>query len=93
MQNKNKTLAVSIALILTISIATSMTLLPNADAHQDGTFLPTLILLRHRGQSASVRQHIYMWLDAVAEQRRSNCRYWDECFTSSAALTATSTDS
>ncbi len=33
MQNKNKTLAISIALILVVSMATSIMLVPNADAH------------------------------------------------------------
>ena len=45
MQNKSKTLAVSFVLILAISMATSMTLIPNANAHTPGWNIPTYAYL------------------------------------------------
>ena len=41
MQNKNKTIAITIALLLTISMVSSMILMPNAYAHTPAYNIPT----------------------------------------------------
>ena len=67
MQNKNKILAISIAILLTISIGTSIAISPNTAAHSPGWQIPTyayIVAIPNPvgvGQSATV----YMWLDAV----------------------------
>ena len=73
MQNlKNKTLAILIAAILTISMATSIMLIPNASAHGPGNGgtpwqIPTYAFIVAAPSPIGVGQtaHIYMWLDCV----------------------------
>ena len=67
MQNKNKTLAITIALLLTISLGTSMTLLPNANAHAPAWQIPTQAFIVAVPDPIGVGQqvHVYMWLAEV----------------------------
>ena len=67
MQNKNKTLAITIALLLTISMATSMMLMPNANAHTPAYNIPTYAYIVAAPDPIGVGQtaHVYMWLDCV----------------------------
>ncbi len=72
MKNKNRTLAITIAILLTISMGTSITLIPNASAHgpgQGGTpwNIPTYAYIVAAPNPIGVGQtvHIYMWLDTV----------------------------
>ena len=72
MQNKNKTLAITIALLLTISMVSSMMLMPNATAHNTATDkstwqIPTYAYIVAAPDPIGVEQtaHIYMWLDSV----------------------------
>jgi hypothetical protein len=64
---KNKTMAILIATILTISMATSMMLLPNASAHTPAWQIPTYAFIVAAPSPIGVGQtaHIYMWLDCV----------------------------
>jgi hypothetical protein len=64
---KDKTIAVLIAAILTISIGTSITLLPSASAHDPGWDIPTYAYIVAAPDPIGVGQdaHIYMWLDPV----------------------------
>ena len=91
MQNKNKTLAISIALILVVSMATSIMLIPNANAHTPGWNIPTYAYISAAPNPIGVGQttHIYMWLDAVyGAAGGATAASWNECSTASAALTA-----
>ena len=91
MQNKNKTLAISIALILVISMATSIMLVPNADAHTPGWNIPTYAYISSAPNPIGVGQetHIYMWLDAVyGAAGGATAAVGTNASTSSAALTA-----
>jgi hypothetical protein len=67
MQNKYKTLAISIALILVISMATSIILVPNTDAHTPGWSIPTHAYIVAVPDPIGVGQtvHVYMWLAEV----------------------------
>ncbi|HUK85596.1 MAG TPA: hypothetical protein VLU95_07025, partial [Candidatus Acidoferrum sp.] len=72
MKNENRTLAITIAILLTISMGTSITLIPNASAHgpgQGGTpwNIPTYAYIVAAPNPIGVGQtvHIYMWLDTV----------------------------
>ena len=69
MQNriKNRTLAISIAVLLTISLATSMTLFPNANAHTPAWQIPTQAFIVTAPNPIGVSQqvHVYMWLAEV----------------------------
>jgi hypothetical protein len=72
MQNKNKTLAITIALLLTLSMVSSMMLMPNATAHNTATDkstwqIPTYAYIVAAPNPIGVEQtaHIYMWLDSV----------------------------
>ncbi len=73
MQNlKNKTIAISIAILLTISMASSMTLLSNVSAHNTATDkstwnIPTYAYIVAAPDPIGVGQpvHVYMWLDPV----------------------------
>ena len=64
---KNKTLAILIATILTISMAASMTLLPNANAHTPPLTIPTWAYLSVMPNPVGVGQTAYIgfWLDKV----------------------------
>ena len=67
MQNKNKALAISIAFILVISMATTIVLIPNASAHSPKWEIPTYAYINAGPSPIGVGQtaHVYMWLDAV----------------------------
>src|SRR5674476_209270 len=67
MQNKNKTLAITIALLLTLSMVSSMMLMPNANAHTPAYNIPTYAYIVAAPDPIGVGQtaHIYMWLDCV----------------------------
>ncbi len=67
MQKINKTLSISIAILLMVSIGTSMTLLPNASAHNPPYNIPTYAYIVAAPSPIGLGQtaHIYMWLDAV----------------------------
>jgi hypothetical protein len=91
MQNKNKTLAISIALLLTISMATSIMLVPNTDAHTPGWNIPTYAYISSAPNPIGVGQetHIYMWLDAVyGVAGGATAAIGTNASTASAALTA-----
>jgi len=67
MQNKNKSLAILIALLLTISTVSSLMLIPNANAHTPAWQIPTYAYIVAAPSPIGVGQqaHVYMWLDAV----------------------------
>ncbi len=67
MHNKNKTLAIFIALIIVISMPTSILLIPNASAHNPAWQIPTYAYINAGPSPIGVGQtaHVYMWLDAV----------------------------
>src|SRR5665647_3158963 len=67
MQNKNRTLVISIAVLLIISMGTSMTLLPNSSAHNPPYNIPTYAYIVAAPSPIGVGQtaHVYMWLDCV----------------------------
>jgi hypothetical protein len=67
MQNGNKFLAILIALLLTISTASSILLIPNANAHTPGWQIPTYAYIVAVPDPVGVGQPatVYMWLDAV----------------------------
>jgi len=67
MQNLNKTLVISIALILTVSMMSSIILLPNAAAHYPAYQIPTYAYIVAAPNPIGVGQsvHVYMWLDCV----------------------------
>ena len=78
MQNlKNKTLAISIAILLTISIATSIALIPSANAHSPPWQIPTFAYIAATpnpigiGQTAAVG----MWLTNVFDGETVNNDY------------------
>jgi hypothetical protein len=64
---KNKTAAISIALLLTISMAASMMLVPNANAHSPAWQIPTYAYIVAAPDPIGVGQtaHVYLWLDCV----------------------------
>jgi hypothetical protein len=64
---KNKTLAIAIALLLTVSIGASMVLIPNANAHTPPWNIPTYAYIWAAPNPIGVGQteHIYLWLDSV----------------------------
>ncbi|MGA2683157.1 MAG: hypothetical protein ABSF44_15325, partial [Candidatus Bathyarchaeia archaeon] len=64
---KNKTLAILIAAILTFSMASSMILIPNANAHTPPWNIPTYAYIWAEPNPIGVGQtaHVYMWLDCV----------------------------
>ena len=63
-KQKNGTLAILIALILTISIGTSMTLLPNANAHTPAWTIPTISYINVAPNPAGLGQTVTVnfWL-------------------------------
>ncbi len=67
MQNKNKALAISIAILLTISMGTSMNLFPKATAHTPAWQIPTQAFIVAAPNPIGVGQqvHVYMWLAEV----------------------------
>jgi hypothetical protein len=67
MQNKNKTLAISIALLLTISMVSSIMLIPTANAHTPAWQIPTYAYIVVAPDPIGVGQtvHVYFWLDAI----------------------------
>jgi hypothetical protein len=67
MQNKNKTLAITIALLLTLSMVSSMMLMPNANAHTPAWSIPTQAFIVTAPNTVGVSQtvHVYMWLAEV----------------------------
>ncbi len=90
---KNKMLAILIAAILTISIGTSMTLLPNTNAHTPAWDIPTYAYIIAAPSPIGVGQnaHVYMWLDAVyGAAGGSTPAIGTNASTASAALTANS---
>ncbi len=64
---KNKTIAISIALLLTISMAASIMLIPTANAHTPAWSIPTYAYISAAPDPVGVGQsaHVYMWLDPV----------------------------
>jgi hypothetical protein len=64
---RNKTMAIMIAIILTISMTSSMILLPIAKAHSPAWQIPTQAYIIAAPDPVGVGQtaHIYMWLTAV----------------------------
>jgi hypothetical protein len=75
LQNKNKTLAISIALLLTITMVSSMIFMPDAYAHGPGYAppndvpwsIPTYAYIVAAPSPIGLGQtaHVYMWLDCV----------------------------
>ena len=67
MQKLNKTLAISIAILLMVSIGTSMILFPNASAHNPPYDIPTYAYIVAAPSPIGIGQtaHVYMWLDCV----------------------------
>jgi hypothetical protein len=75
LQNKNKTLAISIAILLTITMVSSMILMPDVYAHGPGLAppndvpwnIPTYAYIVAAPSPIGVGQtaHVYMWLDCV----------------------------
>ena len=67
MQNKNKALAISIAILLIISMGTSMNLFPKAIAHTPPWQIPTQAFIVAAPNPIGVGQqvHVYMWLAEV----------------------------
>lgn len=67
MQNKNKTLAILIALLLTISTVSAIILIPNANAHTPAWQIPTYAYIVAAPNPIGMGQeaHVYMWLDSV----------------------------
>ena len=91
MQKLSKIMAIMIAVILTISIGTSLTLLPNATAHTPTWNIPTYAYIIAAPDPIGVGQtaHIYMWLDAVyGAAGGSTPTTGTNASTASAALTA-----
>ena len=64
---KSKTIAISIAIILTISMAASIILIPSASAHSPPWQIPTYAYIVAAPNPIGVGQptHVYMWLDPV----------------------------
>ena len=64
---KNKTLAIAIAVLLTLSLAASTMLIPNASAHTPAWKIPTYAYINAAPNPIGVGQTllVYMWLDAV----------------------------
>jgi len=64
---KNKTAAITIAILLTISMAASMMLIPNTSAHTPAWNIPTYAYIVAAPSPIGVGQaaHVYMWLDCV----------------------------
>ena len=88
---KNKTMAIMIAAILTISMGASMMLVPNASAHSPPWNIPTYAYIIAAPNPVGVGQtaHIYMWLDAVyGAAGGSTAAIGTNASTASAALTA-----
>ena len=67
MQKLNQTLAISIVILLMVSIGTSMMLLPNASAHTPPYSIPTYAYIVAAPSPIGLGQtaHVYMWLDCV----------------------------
>ena len=67
MHKLNKTLAISIAIILMVSIGTSIMLLPNASAHTPPYSIPTYAYIVAAPSPIGLGQtaHVYVWLDCV----------------------------
>jgi hypothetical protein len=88
---KNKTMAILIVAILTVSMTASIALIPNANAHSPGWNIPTYAYLVAAPDPIGVGQtaHIYMWLDAVyGAAGGAGAAIGTNASTSSAALTA-----
>ena len=64
MQNRNKTLAITIALLLIISMVSSMMLMPNANAHTPAWQIPTYAFVNVAPNPAGLGQTVTigMWL-------------------------------
>jgi hypothetical protein len=64
---KNKTAAIAIAILLTVSMAASMMLVPVADAHYPAWQIPTYAYIVAEPDPIGVGQdaHVYLWLDPV----------------------------
>jgi outer membrane protein assembly factor BamB len=65
--SKNKTAAIAIAIILTLSMGGSMMLIPNASAHTPAWSIPTYAYINVAPNPIGVGQTllVYMWLDPV----------------------------
>ncbi len=66
-KTKNKTLAIVITILLALSITASITLLPNASAHNPPWNIPTYAYINATPNPIGVGQTllVYMWLDSV----------------------------
>ena len=64
---KTRTAIIAIALFLTISIGTSLTLIPNATSHSPAWQIPTYAYVVGAPNPVGVGQeaHVYLWLDSV----------------------------
>jgi hypothetical protein len=64
---KNKTAAIAIAILMTISMAASIMLVPIADAHYPAWQIPTYAYIVAEPDPIGVGQevHVYLWLDCV----------------------------
>ena len=67
MKNSMKTIAISVAILLIASIASSLIMIPNASAHYPAWQIPTQAYIIAAPDPVGVGQtaHIYMWLTAV----------------------------
>ncbi|HLN90194.1 MAG TPA: hypothetical protein VK253_09020, partial [Candidatus Binatia bacterium] len=65
--DRNKTVAISIIIILTISMSASMMLIPATSAHLPPWQIPTYAYITTAPDPVGVGQtaHVYMWLDPV----------------------------
>ncbi len=88
---KNKSLAILIAAILTVSMTASIALIPYTDAHTPGWNIPTYAYIVAAPDPVGVGQevHVYMWLDPVyGVAGGSTAAIGTNASTTSAALTA-----
>ncbi len=94
--NKNKITALIIATLLTLSIAGSIILLPNANAHTPTWNIPTYAYINAAPNPDRRRPIIivYMWLDCcLRSSRRINAASEPTVATASAALISNNYDS
>ena len=74
---RNKSAAILIAILLTLSMAASMTLIPNASAHKPAWQIPTYAFISVQPNPLGLREAAYVnfWIDKVAAT--ANSQYGD----------------
>lgn len=88
---KNKTAAIVIAILLTLSMTASMTLLPNASAHKPGWQIPTYAFISAQPNPVGLGQSVFVnfWIDKVSAT--ANSQYGDRWQNYTVTITQVST--